>query len=260
MTDAFEYPAIDLEPHRQGNTGIAYAHRFMAAAPGPTVLVTALTHGNELCGAYAVDRMLRQGFRPRRGTLALCFVNVEAYRRFNPARPLNGRFVEEDFNRLWSPAILEGPRQSVELKRARAIRPLVDEADYLLDLHSMQTDCPALTLCGLNVRALELGLQVGGTEHFVVDAGHRGGQRMRDYGGFGDPASRRTSLLVECGQHGRRASVEVAIDTTNRFLAVLGMSDQAPPPPVAPPSIVEVVQAVTVESNSVRFEMPYAGL
>ena len=39
----------------------------------------ALTHGNEVCGAIAVDWLLREGVRPRRGTLTLIFANAEAY-------------------------------------------------------------------------------------------------------------------------------------------------------------------------------------
>ena len=41
----------DIEPYRAGNTGVDYVMRFEAAEPGPHVLVCALTHGNEICGA-----------------------------------------------------------------------------------------------------------------------------------------------------------------------------------------------------------------
>ena len=48
----------DITPWRAGNTGVAYVHRFEAAAPGPNVMVQALTHGNEICGAIALDWLL----------------------------------------------------------------------------------------------------------------------------------------------------------------------------------------------------------
>ena len=35
-------------------------------------------------------------------------------------------------------ATLDGPRRSLELARARALRPLYESADLLLDIHSMQ--------------------------------------------------------------------------------------------------------------------------
>ena len=89
-------------------------------------MVAALTHGNEICGAIALDKLLRAGIRPRRGRLTLAFNNVAAYREFDPRYPIASRYIDEDFNRLWIPATLDGPRQSVELERARALRPVVD--------------------------------------------------------------------------------------------------------------------------------------
>ena len=54
----------DIEPYRAGNTGIEYVTTFTAAAPGPHVMVCALTHGNEICGAIAIDKLFRAGIRP----------------------------------------------------------------------------------------------------------------------------------------------------------------------------------------------------
>ena len=50
-----ELKAPDIAPYRAGNTGIDYVHRFESGAPGPRVLVSALVHGNEICGAIALD-------------------------------------------------------------------------------------------------------------------------------------------------------------------------------------------------------------
>src|SRR2546429_614526 len=83
------------------------------------------------------------------------FDNVAAYREFDPRYPIASRYVDEDFNRLWHPATLDGPRQSIELERARALRPIVDAADFLLDLHSMQHATAPLMLAGLLERSRE---------------------------------------------------------------------------------------------------------
>ena len=195
----------DIEPYRAGNTGVEYVTRFEATEPGPHVLVCALTHGNEICGAIALDRLLRAGVRPRRGTLTLAFDNVAAYREFDPRYPIASRYVDEDFNRLWAPATLDGARRSVELERARALRPIVDAADFLLDLHSMQYATAPLMLAGLLPRSRELARRVGIPELIMCDAGHAAGPRMRDYGGFGDPASAKTALLIECASIGSAA-------------------------------------------------------
>ena len=114
-----ELQAPDIERHRASSTGTDFIHTFASGEPGPHVLVNALTHGNEICGAIVVDRLLRRELRPVRGKLTLAFANVEAFSRFDPRNPYATRFVDEDFNRVWTPEVLDGPRESVELRRAR---------------------------------------------------------------------------------------------------------------------------------------------
>ena len=113
-----DYP-VEISPpelarYRTGNTGIDYASTYDSGRPGPHVLVTALVHGNELCGAIVLDRLLRGGVRPSRGRLSLVFCNVAAFMRFDPGNPSASRYVDEDFNRLWSPEVLED-RKSTRL-------------------------------------------------------------------------------------------------------------------------------------------------
>ena len=105
-----------------------------------------------------------------------------------PRNPIASRFVDEDFNRLWVPATLDGPRQSTELDARPRVAPVVDAADFLLDIHSMQYATAPLMLAGTLDRSRELARRVGIPELIMCDAGHAAGPRMRDYGGFGDPA------------------------------------------------------------------------
>lgn len=258
----------DIKPYRHGNIGIEYVTTFAASEPGPHAVVCALTHGNEICGAIALDRLFRSGFQPRRGKLTLAFNNVAAYREFDPRYPIASRYVDEDLNRLWAPAILDGPRQSTELSRARALRQVIDAADYLLDLHSMQHATAPLMLAGLLPRSVELARKVGIPELIMCDAGHAAGPRMRDYGGFGDPASPKTALLIECGQHWERRSAEVATDVVLRFLMLLGVGtadDLAAlggPDFAAQPHqrVIEVTEAVTITGDRFEFTDDFRGL
>ena len=133
---------IDISAWKGGNLAIPYAHRFDSTRPGPKIMITALTHGNEFCGAHALDFLLRARLRPLRGQLTLCFVNVAAYESFSPAAPTASRFLQQDMNRIWSARLLDGRTYSAELDRAREIRPLVESCDMLLDLHSMQQEGP----------------------------------------------------------------------------------------------------------------------
>jgi len=263
---AIEVAFPDIARWEDGNAGIPYVWTFASREPGPHVVVQALTHGNEVCGAIAVDRLLDEGLRPARGTLTLVFANVAAYRSFDPRDPFASRCVDEDFNRLWSAEVLGGSRQTRDLARARELRPVIDRADALLDLHSMTEPCPPLALAGTRAKGLALARAVGIPKHIVIDSGHAAGRRVRDYAFFDDPADPRASLLVECGQHWERAAPEVALEATIRFLAHYGtmrredakarLGTMPPPPQLA----IAVTDAVTIRTERFAFAMPVHGL
>ena len=262
---------IELQPPdigrwKESATGVDWVHVVDSGRPGPRAMVQALTHGNEFCGAIALDRLLASGFRPSRGALTVAFANVDAYARFDAADPFPSRLVDEDYNRVWADAVLDGPRDSVELRRARALRPFVDVADVLLDIHSMSEPCRPLMVCGTVEKNVAYARALGVPADLLVDTGHPGGLRMVDRGGFGDPASPKRALLIECGQHWERAAADVAIDTLVRFLGLAGVADAAwvdanvrlPLPPVQ--RLVRVTEAVVALSAGFRFLVPAVGL
>jgi predicted deacylase len=259
-----EFP--DLQRWAPGNTGLSHVWRYRAERPGPHVIVQALTHGNEVCGAIALDWLLGIGFRPARGTFTAVFANVDAYARFSRSDPFASRCVDEDFNRLWTAEVLDGSRQSADLSRARALRPVYDTADALLDLHSMTDPCPPLTLAGRRKKGLAFAQALGFPEHVVVDAGHAAGRRLRDYAFFDDPEDPRNALLVECGQHWERAAPEVARQVTLRFLRHFGTADPAfvaahlDPAPHRAQKAIEVTDVVTIMTDDFAFALPVAGL
>ena len=265
-TPAVELQAPDITPWKAGNTGIDWVHVRDAGRPGPQVMVQALTHGNEICGAIALNWLLAQGFAPLCGRLTLAFGNALAYARFDPARPYASRCVDEDLNRVWADEVLQGPRDSVELRRARQLRPFVDAADLLLDIHSMGEPCASLMVCGTVDKNAALARELGMPGHLLIDTGHPGGLRMVERGGFGDPASPRRALLIECGQHWERAAADVAIDCLVRFLGLAGMADAAwvaqntrvPLPPQQ--RLVRVTEAVVARSAGFHFLLPTLGL
>ena len=256
----------DLGPYRRASTGVDYIHTLDSGRPGPHAMLSALVHGNELCGAHALAFLLEQGVRPVLGKLTLAFMNVAAFERFDAEQPMASRFVDEDFNRLWSPEILAGSRDSAELRRAREVRPIVDTVDLLLDIHSMQHPTTPLVMAGTASKGCELARRIATPAHIVCDAGHAAGPRMRDYGGFADSASERNALLVECGQHWDPASVLVAKDVALRFLACFEVVDlafveahlEASPPPVQ--RVIEVTAPVTIETGEFRFVGDYRGM
>jgi predicted deacylase len=255
---AFELPVPSLGRWRQGNTGVEGVWSFEASVPGPQILVTALIHGNELCGAWALLGILEAGLRPQRGTLTLAFCNLQAFDRFDPAASDGSRSVDEDLNRVWGPGLAARP-QTREQRRAIELLPFVERADWLLDLHSMSQDGPALVLTGLQARNVDLARQLATPAYVIIDEGHREGRRMRDHGRFSAADSPALSLLLECGRHGELVSRDVAIDSAARFLVQSGcVSKDAIPEPWWRPApatqrVFEVTEAVVARGTNVRF-------
>ncbi len=266
-----EYPIEvgfpDIRPYAEGNTGVPYVFTFDSGVPGPHVMINALTHGNEVCGAIAVKELLDLGVRPRQGKLTLAFANVDAYQRFDPANPDASRFVDQDFNRVWTAAVLDNAsRDSTELRRARRMRPIVDTVDFLLDLHSMHERSAPLSVCGPLDKGIALARKLGTPSWIISDEGHPEGRRMRDYGDFGDPRSPKNALLIECGQHWEAAAVDVAKDTVARFLSLHGVIEMEDLPsawyqrlPIAS-RVVRVTEPVVAPSMDFRFAGNYTGL
>lgn len=260
----------DIAPYRRGSTGIDYATTLDSGRAGPHALINAVLHGNEISGAAAIDRLLRLGVRPARGRLTLVLANAAAYRCFDPAHPYASRFLDEDMNRLWSGAVLDGPRTSQELRRARQLRPLYEAADALLDLHSMGGDSPPMALCGLLPRGHELARRMGVPGWVVADGGHAGGRRLIEYGPFADSGGMATAVLVECGQHWQPETADMAVLCCLRFLLALDMLDPdrlAPPlavrlaaHPPQPQQRVTVTHTVTAVTGHFAFTRPLVGM
>ena len=256
----------DLGHWREGNTGVEGVWHFDSGRPGRSVMVTALVHGNELCGAWALKMLLDAHIRPMAGKLTLAFCNLAGFDRFDAANHDASRFVDEDMNRVWSDDKLASPTTQ-ERQRAIQLRPDIAQADWLLDLHSTHELGEPLMLTGLLPRNLALARQLGAPKHIVVDAGHQDGVRMRDYGHFGSStAADACALLVECGFHGTTSSKDVAIDMAARFLMaseVVGVR-QIPKDWLQPlPSsqiAVKVTAAVVAQSEGLRFEQNWQGL
>lgn len=266
ISDDISLLPLDISDLRSGNIGTYYVHQFDSGYSGPNVLVNALTHGNEICGAHALATFISSSVRPIRGVLNLSFANVAAYETFDPSNPHASRCIDEDMNRIWSKEILDSERTSAELERARELRAIVSSADRLLDIHSMHTDGPALLLSGNTPKGKELAYKVSTPKFIVADSGHASGARMRDYGNFSVPAAEATALLVECGQHWRIQTRDTAIKTLFNFLQAVGTitpdaaefytsSTETPMQ-----RLIEVTETITVTNSDFTFVKHYSAL
>lgn len=262
----FKLPVPDLSAERAGNTDTPGVWHFDSGVPGRALMVSALVHGNELCGAWALKDLLAAGVKPRRGSLTLAFCNLDAFDRFDHANHDASRFVVEDMNRVWSAERLDNPT-TPDRQRGAALRPWVQRADWLLDLHSMHEAGAPLLLTGILPRNIDLARRLKAPQHVIVDAGHKDGVRMRDFAQFGDPAREDAcALLIECGFHGDLSSRDVARDMVARMLVESGVLDAADLPSgwllpdPANQRVLEVTNAVVAPSMDVRFAKAWTGL
>ena len=258
---AFEVLPRDLSAYREGNVGIDYVHRFESGQPGPHVLISALTHGNEICGMVAATHLLDTGVRPKIGTLTVLFSNVAAYESFDKAQPFESRQLVHNMNRIWSAELLDGSEHSPELQRARVLRPVIDAADYILDIHSTSQDVVPFWVYPAYDRNADVALAIGRPPvHLVMPSGLGSGTPLIQYGHHGDPAGQGAAMVVECGQHFKQSAADLATAVTLDFLAHFGLIDKDPATP-APGAQrrFELLQTHMVKSTDFAFTRPLIG-
>ena len=259
----------DISPYKRSNTGIDYVITLDSGLSGPHVFISSIVHGNEPCGALAIDWFLKNDYRPLSGKLTLGFMNVEAYLAFDPQNPNRTRWVEEDFNRLWAEGVLEDPKRkrTSEFLRANEVKNIVSQVDYLLDIHSMQKPCVPLMMAGMLNKGIDLARDVGMRMPTISDSGHNEGMRMRDYLGFSNIESQKNALLVECGQHWAKSSEIVAIETMIRFLRTTSIMDKNFADDFIyhnqtldfQNDVYKVGKIITIKSENFKFEQDWQG-
>jgi hypothetical protein len=212
-----------------------------------------------------LDRWLRAGLRPICGRLSLVMANLDALERFDPDDPTASRFIDEDLNRVWDEETLSGGRRSRELHRARALRPLLDTVDVMLDLHSMLWPSDPLMLVGRSARGSRLAQRIGLPPLVVADDGHEAGLRMIDYAPFVDPAGSRTAVLLEAGSHWETVTVATMEVVAARLLRLVGTvaADDPRLVPAAEPTtasrLARVTRTVTARTRGFTFLRPFRG-
>lgn len=247
------------------SSGTPYVHERQGSTPGPDVLVTALVHGNEYSGAIAISQLLASNWQHKRGRVTFAFCNVAAFDGFDPQAPDASRFIDEDFNRVWSAARLQSSEPSMELARARQLQPYVARATHLLDLHSMHEASTPLWVTGTLQRNIDFAQALQTFYQAIVDCGHQDGVRMRDHGDLSNPSGQRIALLLEAGQHWQASSVSVAKNALMRFLVQAGSIARADVPDgwmlpdSRPPSPVLVTDRVVAQSMDFAFAQAFTG-
>lgn len=238
-----------------GNSGIPYVWSFAADTPGPHLVVSALVHGNEPCGASAVCRMLDMGIRPRRGRLTLLLAHVEAYKRFRSGAGAAARFLDRDLNRLWRDDWIDADATSREAERARQLRPVLAGADALIDLHSTASVAqPFFVLADLEKSRRLADAMAWPPMQQLMPGGCGEGRHLIDYGRFFDPLDPAAAVTVECGRHtDRESSAAVALRAALLFLESQGaIEPRLDPLPAEPVRRFRTAAPYSVRSGDFR--------
>jgi hypothetical protein len=260
-----ELSSVDISPYKTGNVGVDYITTFDSGEPGLHVMIVAVVHGNELCGAITLDHFMKNEVRPIMGKLSFAFANPEAYLAFDVRNPWASRWIEEDMNRVWGEDVLNGDQNSLEVRRARDMCPILDQVDMLLDLHSMDNVNPAMMMIGAHAKGQQLARDIATPEFIISDKGHSSGKRLRDYGEFDDPLSGKNALLLGAGQHWEEQSKIISIDLTLRFLKLFGsinmdtlMDDHLKLPDDQ--GLIEVSHSITITTDDFKWSDEFIGL
>ena len=106
-------------------------HEIIGTQSGPNVVIIGAMHGNERIGVDVIN-MLKNECTPEtiHGTLTLILGNPRAYEK-------NIRFIDEDLNRLFGENSKSTENQETyEQQRAFELKPFLENANYLLDIHA----------------------------------------------------------------------------------------------------------------------------
>jgi predicted deacylase len=267
-----ELVAPDISAYEESNTGVPYVHTLDSGKPGPDAMINAVTHGNEICGAVALDWLLRSGYQPTCGRLTVAFVNTAAYLAFDPQAPAETRFVDEDMNRLWTYEQLDGRPDadvdtSAELARARELRPFYERVEMLLDIHSMGSNHGPIMLCHGDQRQRQLCEAIGVPAYVGCGGGFVGSGKSRLIEFTPFESKDCCAVLVECGQHWAASSGDMAKQTTLNFLRALDMvspaffAANAPTPESHPPqTFLDITHGHAAKSDRFRMVTGFAGL
>ena len=242
--------------------GAAFVHGFEASTPGPTVVVNALTHGNERCGIAAARWAMEAAPRLACGKLIVVLANHRAYRAHDRVDPRSGRIVDRDLNRIWDE--LDRSSSAWEIERARELAPIYAQADFLIDVHSTATPSPPFILHHDTAGTRALLARMPVFQHRIGFAAMlHDGRLLIEQAQFLGRENPRAAIVVECGQSATRGADREAVASAAWFLHAAGVM-VAPDVGFTDPldgtyGRWRAVEMIRAASDAFRFVQPFDG-
>ena len=219
-----------------------------AREPGPRVVLFAGTHGDEISGLHAVEKLffdLHSGAREMlRGRLTLVRANAQAI-------AAERRYLRYNLNRLFRDEYDAGiASEAYEPRRAQELKPLLHDCDYFLDLHSAPIAQEPFLVAERHAADFYARL---GIPRIIVgwgrfSSGPIGGDAESYANAHGAQAA-----TLESGSHFDKRSNDVAYRTVLALLSELGMLEGVERPTQAETELIEMYAVVVKESEDFRY-------
>jgi predicted deacylase len=215
---------------------------------GPRVVMFSGTHGDEISGIHALEKLffdLYTGARTLlRGSLTLVRVNALAI-------AAERRYLEYNVNRLFRDDY--GPeidRDAYEFKRVQELKPLLQRCDYFLDLHSAPIAQEPFLVAEREAAGFYAKL---GLPHIIMGWGKFSGSQIG-----GDAENYALShgakaATLESGSHFEKRSDDVAYGTVLALLALLGMIGGVKDEVRGEADIIDMYAVITKDADDFRY-------
>lgn len=174
---------------------------------GPSLIILGGVHGNEQCGVFAINK-LKDKLKIIQGKVTFVIAN-------NKAVANNTRFIDFDLNRSFDKNF-----DALEIRIANKLKPLILDADVLLDIHASTSKSEPFVICeprsfdivkNLPVKKVLTNLDEfhkGSTDEFMNNNGKKG-------------------ICVECGYLGDDSTNKIAVNSILVFLSFFGMIEES---------------------------------
>jgi hypothetical protein len=140
------------------------------------------------------------------------------------------------------------------------MRPAIAAADHILDIHSTSHDVVPFWVYPAFARNAAVANAVPRPDvHLVMPTGLGSGTPITQYGAHGRADGKGSALVVECGQHFKQSSAELATEVALDVLGHFGLIDRELPPPARPPRRFELLRTHVVRHADFRFVRPVIG-
>lgn len=223
---------------RQKTDGVEGVMVFDSGKPGPTLGITAITHGNEIAGLATLPTLiiLQEMGLIQHGKVIYTADNMrataeyfQAYRQDDKAAMRTARSAKGDINmnRLPTDTMDPGhdPGHSYAQARARELKPFWDQFDVGIDLHTTSTPAPPMIITHdePDEKRKHLFANLPSADWITGIYDYLNGYSVTDFFGRGNPQEKAVTLTLECGQHLDPLSAQAARNGALTLMENLGL-------------------------------------